>query len=834
MDIISMHGIEVYCNNRINPVGVNLNPKFSWKINKNGIQKSYQIKVLNNKNEILWDSKEVFSDESVNVYYKGKPLEGFSKYYFEITVTTDDGSVFKERGSFVTGEEDKEKWQAKWIENPDKVEAPIFYKEFTVDNITEDEYMFICGLGFFYAEINGQRVSDDLYVPVRSDYDDVSYSMLLYPYSGKTRKTAYYLSYNISKYLKIGKNDIKRCLGEGWFKQRKRTVEGIFDYGELKLLCEIHLNNKIIITDESWDTFEGKIKESNLFYGEVQDLNCSESIHKKAKLAKAVSGELLSQQCPADRVAEYINPNKVTNEIYDFGKVITGVLKIIITGEKGDVVDVFYSEEMKDGKLDFTSTLGYVENDKNQIQQDRFILSGGEEEILIPEFTWHCFRYAEIKTQAKILNVEGRFIYSDMKVTSSFKSSVEWLNTLHEICVNSIKTNVHSGIPSDCPHRERLGYTGDGQNTSYATMLNVDSQLFYEKWIKDIIDAQNEKTGFVSHTAPFNGGGGGFLWGSAIAEIPWNHYNLFGDKEILKMSKTPIEKWLGYMESRLNEEGLIDKEEDGSWCLGDWSMPTGHSWDEPHDDDIKIPSDLVNSCAFVKCIDIYEKVCAVLESKPQYPVEIIREKLKTAINKKYLSSNYVDGVQGSYVFPLYTNIVPDEKRMELVEKLIKKLEDNSYYIDTGMFATRYMFSFLSNCGRKDVVMNILKNRKCPSFRYMIDNGATSIWETWEGFGAKSHTLFSFVDEWIMNELCGIKPVKNGFKEFKIEPYFCDELDFLSGKLETVYGDISVDWKRGNDRITVNIHVPFNTFGKFSHDGKVVDLTQGNNTFEIIE
>lgn len=830
--IIHPTKIEIYCNNMKNPVGVNLHPKFSWKIKKCGVQKLYQIKVFDNNNELCWDSKEILSDKSANIYYAGTPLTGFSKYYFEIKVVTDDESVFNEQGTFVTGEEDKEKWQAKWIENPDRAEAPVFQKEFTVDKITQDEYLYICGLGFFYVEINGQRLSEDLFVPVRSDYDDVTYSLLQYPYSGKTRKTAYHLSYNISKYLRIGSNQIKIHLGEGWFRQRKRTVEGLFDYGNLKVICEMHLNDKIIITDESWNTFEEKIKESNLFYGEIQDLNRTESNHKKAMLAKAVSGKLLPQQCPADKITEEIIPDKITDDIYDFKKIITGYCKITVSGKPGDEVKISYSEEIKNNALDYTSTVGYVENDKKQIQCDKFILSGDKEEILIPEFTWHCFRYAEIKTNAKVLNICGYFICSDMKIRSSFRCSLDWMNKLHEICVNSIRTNVHSGIPSDCPHRERLGYTGDGQNTSYATMLNLDSENFYSKWIKDIIDTQNEASGFVSHTAPFNGGGGGFLWGSAIAEIPWNHYTLFGDKEVLKMSKSSIEKWLGYMESKLNEEGLIDKEENGSWCLGDWSMPTGHSWDEPHDDDIKIPSDLVNSCAFIKCIDIYKNLCTVLDCEPLYPVDMMREKLKTAINNKYLPSLYLSGVQGSSVFPLYTNIVPREKRDELFSQLIKNLESNSYCIDTGMFATRYMFSLLSENNRKDVVMKILENRKCPSYRYMIDNGATAVWETWEGFGAKSHTLFSFADEWILTELCGIKPIKNGFKEFKIEPYFYEKIDYMNGSIETCYGDISVNWERVGKEISVNIHVPFNTCGKFVYKDKIIDLIHGNNTFKI--
>jgi len=394
-----MENMKIYCNNQINPVGVNFRPKFSWKINKNDFQKAYQIRVYDNKNELCWDSGEMLSCESSNVYYSGRALEGFSKYSFEITVTTKDGSIFKEQGNFVTGEENKEKWQAKWIENKDRLEAPIFSKEFTVEKITDDEYMFICGLGFFWVEINGERVSDDLFVPVRSDYDDVSYSLLQYPYSGKTRKTAYHLSYNISRYLKVGENNIKIHLGEGWFKQRKRTVEGIFDYGELKVLCEMHLNDRVIATDDTWETFTGKITETNLFYGEAQNLQNTESEHKKAGIAKGVSGELLPQQCPADRIAEYIRPVKLTDEIYDFGKVITGILKITVSGNKGDEVDIFYSEEMRGNNLDFTSTLGFVENDKKQIQHDKFILSGKTEEILIPEFTWHCFRFAEIKPQ---------------------------------------------------------------------------------------------------------------------------------------------------------------------------------------------------------------------------------------------------------------------------------------------------------------------------------------------------------------------------------------------------------------------------------------------------
>lgn len=828
--------IKTFCCNCINPIGVT-EPVFSWKISNCDDKKqiAYQITVCELAGECVWNSGKVNNDDSAYIKYGGSPLKENTKYCWQVTIFTQNYRMISEEAYFVTGLFDTESLQ--WISADSEMNSPLIYKEFDLNNVHEYSTVNVCGLGFFELYINGKKVSEDLMNPVRTDYDAVEYKNLKYPYENITQKSVQYLNYEVSKYLKKGKNNVAVWLGNGWYRQRDRIVEGTFDYGEeLKMFFKLTNGHEIIKSDGSWLCAESPIVYDNLFYGEVYDARIKNPRYADGSPVHIVSspvGKLVPQLCSPERIVETLVPRFLESNIYDSGLCLSGFAEIICSGNAGDKVDIYYAEE-KDSNddLDFSSTTGYEKSDKNQIQKDTYILNGSGKETYVPRFVWHSFRYLKLSfpESVKIKKVKVHRVHSDLKQRTKFKCSNDLLNEFHSISLNTCLSNVHGCVPMDCAHRERLGYTGDGQLSSLSMMYNLDAYHLYNKWINDILDAQNQKNGFVPHTAPFNGGGGGPAWGSSIAVVPWNMYMQYGDTEILKKCKNRIRKWIEYLSDK-KENGLVTHEENGSWCLGDWCMPSKYPWSEPHIDEIKIPSELVNTIYYIYCIDIYCKILNVLNEEIDQYIINEREEAVNAVNDTFLCEEYVSGEQGCNVFPLFAGIVPAKREYSVLEKMIRRIEENSFCFDTGISGTRFLFIVLDMYGRNDIALKMLLNTKYPSYGNMIEKGATALWETWEGNGAKNHTAFLSADSWLFYGLAGIKP-NGGYKEFFIKPFFTEKLDNLDVKLECEYGEIALNWERCNKGIEVNIKIPFNTTAHIDLNGDCFDLESGTYKYHI--
>ncbi len=840
--------IDLKCCDAEKPIGVE-KPDFSWIVCDcdDTMQTAYRIIVFeyynHDKKRIVWDTKKVNSGYSYHVEYQGEKLKPNTMYYWQVTVYTEKHTIVSNITSFITGLFDFT--DVNWISPTSDINSPFIYKEFELENINEYATVNICGLGFFELYINGKKVSDEFMSPARTDYDTVNYENLAYPYFNTTRKSVFYLTYEVAQYLRAGKNNIVVWLGNGWYKQRGRFVEGLFDYGdELKMFLKLTNGNNVIDSDCTWQYTKSPILYDNIFYGELYDSNihdltsefksCNDD--KYVHIATPPSGTIKSQMCPADRAIETSMPKLIAPNIYDATMCLTGLVRISVSGKKGDKVEIYYSEQLNDDySLDFTSTVGYVESDKNQIQKDVYILSGNKEEIYMPRFVWHAFRYFSISVTAgvRIRSVSVHHLCTDVKKRTYFKCSENMLNNLHKICTNTLRYNIHGGVPMDCPHRERLGYTGDGQSSSLSVMYNFDAYSLYTKWIDDILDTQNQDTGFVAHTAPFNGGGGGPAWGSAVAVVPWNLYMQYGDKNILKKCEEPIRKWIIYLSER-KTDGLISREESGSWCLGDWVMPSKYPWSEPHLDEIKIPSELVNTVYYIYCIDIYINILRILHKKKDVWFIKERDDSVLALNKTYLNRFYAEGKQGSDVFPLFADIVPETDKQGVLNHLIKTIENKKYCFDTGLLGTNILFDVLDKYNRNDIAMKMLLNDKYPSYGHFIKNGATTLWETWEGNGSQNHTALSSIDAWFFYGLAGIKPnaLNGGYKNFSIKPFFAKELTHLDVKLKCEYGVIDVCWVKNGKNIDLNVKIPFNTTAELILPDEKLTLKAGNHKLSV--
>lgn len=829
--------ITLKCEQRINPIGTSETPCFSWVCDnteeKQKYQDSYRIVVTEENGETVWDSGTVRSDRSAFIKYGGKALKSHTKYCWcaEIGV---EGSVYKsDNASFVTGLYSGD-WFAKWIGCEKSLNAPVFRKEFYVDTDFKSAYAYICGLGYFELIINGKKVGSDYFVPNQTDYDDVEYTNLTYGFSGNTEKRVKYLAYDVFGYLKKGNNTVEIRIGNGWYNQTERTIEGKFLYnGGLKTLFQLHAGNFSLATDGTWQTGESPIIYNNIFFGEIYDASLKPE-WSPAEIACAPNAKLEIQLSPADRVVEEITPSEVCKNTYDAGKVVSGFATVTCCGNAGDEIEIYYSECInEDGTLDFKSTVGYEESDKFQIQKDKFILSGNGTEVYTPHFVWHGFRYFRIAAKsAEVVCVKVNNVHSAVEKRADFECSDKLFNKIHSMYLNSQLSNLHGGVPTDCPHRERMGYTGDGQVSSNSAMYNFDIYNFYKKWIADIAGTQNKQTGFVAHSAPFTGGGGGYAWGSAIVIVPWNLYLQYGDTDTLAQYYPNMKKWICYMRNKLNRNGLIDTEEEGSWCLGDWCLPSDRPWSCPQSENIKIPSELVNTCYYIHCMKICAMISGILNIENEFEADI--KNASTAVNNAFLNDFYSNGEQGCDIFPLRTDIVPEEKRNWVITHMLGNLKRRNYHFDTGMYGTQFLLEVLDNIGMNSVACKMLSKTDYPSYGYMAECGATALWETWEGNGSQNHTALGGFDSWFFYGLCGIKPsVKGGgYKNFSISPFYSDKLQWATATINTVYGNLCVKWERRGEKIKLQVKVPFNTTAVVFNGSEWVRRSCGEYSFYI--
>ena len=830
--------ITLTCEQKRNPVCVSLTPVFGWTCERESaregsVQLAYRIMVRDTQGVLCWDSGRVESDRCAFIPYGGEPLQSHSKYYWTTEVYTDGGVFQSDDAYFVTCISEGD-WVADWICEDRCRNAPVFTKEFELRHRIDTAYAYVCGLGYFELYINGKKVGDDYFVPNRTDYDKVRYENLKYPFHGVTKKVCNYLGYDVASYLRVGKNKVEILLGNGWYRQTERVVEGSFVYDSLKTVFQLHCDGVVIKSDSTWRVRNSRITRNNIFYGETYAANETDDGLYPVRIARPPIGVLKPQLAPADRVRETIRPTPLPNGVYDLGKNITGFVRIKVRGQAGDRVSIYYTEMLDQAGLpDFTSTVGYEPSDRMQIQKDEYILGSSDTEEYTPHFVWHGFRYFRIVSEhAEILDAVGLYVAADAEKRGSFCCSSELLNQIHEIYVNAQISNMHGAVPSDCPHRERIGYTGDGQVSSLSAMYNYDTYNLYRKWIADIAGTQNEKTGFVAHTAPFNGGGGGPSWGSSIVIVPWNLYMQYGDPAILEENIDAIRKWIGYLKGNRNASGLVYREEEGSWCLGEWCLPTGKTWSEPQPEEIKVPNELVNSTVYIYCMQLYCKMLRILGRSDETVQKDLQE-AQDAVNRAYLTDFYSNGIQGCDVFPLFCGIVPEQHEKHVFEHVLTNLREHGNHFDTGMFGTRCLLYVLDRYDRNDVALEMLGQTDYPSYGNMVKQGATALWETWEGNGSQNHTALGGFDSWFYECLAGIRPVEEhaGFGEFSVRPYFSDTLSYVHAELKTVYGILSVGWQRTAEGICLRVTVPFNTRGHIHLPHGTTDV--GCGTYEYL-
>ena len=650
-----------------------------------------------------------------------------------------------------------------WICGGAGCEAPLFRRSFWLDRTErfQSARLEICGLGYFLFYINGKRISDQELMPAMTNYASVLGCETTYPvWEERSAHRCRYLSFDLLPYLKAGENVLAVRLGNGWYHQTERIAEGKFVFGLPKLWFELTLTDadgrqEWIESDRQTLWHPGGLLKNNLFLGEVRDLRKEPegwqdpgtdlSGWKPAQPVHAPETLLEEQTCPPDRVIRKLYPILIGEhdgrKIYDCRENIAGRVVLSCLGKKGECITVRHAEELAaDGTLDFESAGG-----SDQLQQDHYICDG-RIQTLHPLFCWHGFRYFETEGPCEVLCAE--VIHTDVAVTSSFSCSDPVLNWLYKAYIRTQLDNYHGCIPSDCPHRERLGYTGDGQLTAETAMLLLDTKELYRKWYQDILDSQGAETGHIPHTAPFLGGGGGpGGWGCAVYQVPLAWAKIYGDDSLLVQGYDAILRWFDYMDAH-SEKGLVVREEEGGWCLGDWCFPASEEKEQ-------LPEAFINTFYYLHGLQEMMQISEKMNNK--LPIRFAeREKnVKNAFLDAYFdpeTGDFCEGRAEGNAYGLALGLGDERTKKHLVEKY-EALER----FDTGIFGTSMLLEQLFSIGAGDLAVRLLTNdSEAASFAHMKRNGATTLWERWDGRESHNHPMFGACVRLLFTQILGIR------------------------------------------------------------------------------
>lgn len=634
---------------------------------------------------------------------------------------------------------------ARWVSFGDESNAVIARCDFEIDSDLPSQ-LFVSGLGYCEIYINGANISDRVLAPAWTNYIKSDTENLNYPIYDTMTNRILYEKFDIARFVHKGKNTIVFHIGGGWFAQNESRNEGVKRYGKPMLCFKITEGSKTVAVSGNTVKYKKSfITRSNIYFGEehdarlggydFSDITDGETYKKYADVIESPVSFLCEQNCPADKIISVSYPKCIFKKgdyaIYDIGENISGYPVVEFTeNHRDEECTMRFAEELnEDGSLNFDSTGGSF-----RIQRARFVHDGKCKEYY-PHFTWHAARYFEVTGNVAVK--EYRCVHTDIKKTVDFKSSDDTLQWIFDAYIRTQLNNIHGCIPSDCPHRERLGYTGDGQLTADAVMTCFDAENMYRKWMHDIADCQDIYNGHVQHTAPFYGGGGGpGGWGCAIVAVPYTFYKHYGDVSVLKEYYPNMLLYLNYMQSRC-ENGLVVREEPDGWCLGDWCSPRNKNL---------IPKPFVNTYFYIKSLKMTVETAKII-GEPYGELEKRLEEEKTALLENYFdteSGTFCGSAEAADAYGFDIGLGNEKTLKAIVDKYDKLGE-----FDTGIFGTDILIRVLCENGHKDLAFKLLTSKKENSFYNMKKHGATTLWENWNGESSHSHPMFGAVVAYIV-------------------------------------------------------------------------------------
>jgi alpha-L-rhamnosidase len=847
---------DLRCNSATNPIGINdTHPSLSWKIAsavRGEKQTAYQVVVSLTENDLerspTWNSGKVMSDQSVHIPYGGPALESGQRYFWKVKVWDRNGKESPYSATqFWEMTVDTQQFTAAWISAPvvfdfeklnrhryamikgethDFLEPmPLLRKKFDLKQNIAKATVYVAAPGFFELFINGKKVSDHVLNPAFTNYD----------------KTVLYSTYDVTSFLQGGANAMGVMLGNGWYNSTSKEVWG-FDKAPwrnlpaLKLQLEITYNNaekQIISTDTQWLATPGPILFSAVRQGEYYDArrevsHWSEAVadEKSWQPVRSVAGPigtLRPQTLPPVRVVKALDAVKSQrlangHVVYDFGQNMAGFISLNVAGKAGSRLQFKYAEKVDGTGAADQSGINNLLSD-SLFQVDRYTLKGGTDEQWSPRFVYHGFRFVEVSAEGEfpqIKNIQAKAVSTSFEDAGEFTCSNETVNKIQQATRWSFRNNF-VGFPTDCPQREKNGWTGDAQLACEAGLSNFNSATSYQKWLHDIRDEQ-QPNGSLPGIIPTAGWGyywgNGPAWDIACVVIPWTTYQYTGDRRILQDDFTTMKKYVDYMHSRSPE--LI-----ADFGLGDW-IPV----------ETETPVGVTSTGYFYYGAATVAQAAGLLgNTTDQQTYQALAAKIKEAFHKKYYNAKtqtYANGSQTALSTALFHGFVPDNLVNAVRKKLVQSVHVKNDHIDTGILGARYLPHTLTAGGEANLALNVITQTSYPGWGYWLEHGATTLWEDWKGEASLNHIMLGDVSSWFYKALAGIRPDDRvpGFKHFIIKPEPTN-LEWAKGKYESVYGTIASEWKKENGVFIHDIEVPVNTTATYyALVAKTTNLKEG--------
>jgi alpha-L-rhamnosidase len=707
-------------------------------------------------------------------------------------------------------------------------------KEFTVPRKVRRATLYVTALGLYRVYVNGKRVGDHLLAPEWTDYD----------------KRVQYQTYEVTGMLGTGDNVIGAVLADGWYAGDlwSHFYRGRYGYNR-RLLAQLVVSygdgsSDTVSSDGSWKIWkDGPVREASIFDGEVYDARYNprgwlkpgftEHCWQPVFVDTTISATVCAQMNQPIRVVRRLKPVRFfrlqktkyqrTTYIFDMGQNMAGWVKLSLPYNPGMKITIRYGEMLNDD-----STL-YVANLRNAKAVDVYIPDKAPRLDYEPQFTYHGFRYVEITGLPRPPEpgeVTGVVIASAAPLVSTFRTSDKDLNRLWENILWTQLSNMY-GIPTDCPQRdERCGWMGDAQVFAATAMFNMDMEAFYRKWFRDIRDEQTPEGRFPNY-APYVSDGLRYYdapgWADAGVIIPWKAYIRYGNKGILKDNIGAMRRFIDYT-FRTNPSLIRTRDVGqnyGDWLNGNTIKAPGYPTEGG-----SVPKDLFNTAYFAYSTRLVADACGVLGERAAFlHYDSLARAIRTAFIDKYVDPDGVvtGNTQAGYALALEFGLVPGSLKPLVVKHMVDAVKAYDYRISTGIHTTERLMNQLAVNGHADLAYRLLESHRFPSWLYSVDQGATTIWERWDGYvkgrGFQDLDMNSFnnyalgaVGEWMAEHILGITPDEKapGYRHFLIDPTPGGSLKQASGTYHSVAGEIGVSWERQQGGFTYKIEVPVNT------------------------
>jgi len=841
-----------------NPLGIDeRRPRLGWRIESAGRgtrQTAYRILVaterslLDDDNGDAWDSGTVASEQSEHVEYAGKELQSRQRYYWKVKIWNQNGEPSEwAYGSWSMGLLRRDEWKGKWIGLksdivPNKeVQKPSVYLRttFDVSKPVKRATMHATALGLYVCHINGSKVGNYVFSPEFTDYN--------------TR--VYYQTFDVTGMLRQGGNGIGITLGQGWY----AGFVGLYDFQKYGTdpfaLLQLNIeyedgSSSFIATDESWKASCGPIVSSDLIMGETYDARLETvgwnefGFRDSGWLEPSVNFDYkgyLDAQCGPDiQVTLKLKPRKITRMaprkyIVDMGQNMVGriVLKLPENAEWGNRMTIRHGEVLtREGEL-------YTDNLRNTKQLDVYIANGSGNETYAPTFTFHGFRYVEIDGYPGDLREDsliGEVIHSAMDVTGHIETSDAMVNRLFGNILWTQRGNFLS-VPTDCPQRdERAGWMGDAQIYSFTASFNMEVASFFKKWMIDVEDAQKPTGAFtdVSPHLPYStisayplvGSSG---WADAGVVIPWNMYRIYGDRRILERHYDAMSRWIRYNEMMHPRHIRWNRPQYGDWL----SLPTADLVDEKHGNTrygafSTTPLEVFGTAYYAYVVGMMQDIAAILgKTEDERKFARLHEEIKSAFNREFVSEDarIKGNTQTAYAMALFMDLLPEDKREQAARHLVGRIEIEDWHITTGIHGIRFLLPVLSEYGYDDVAYRLLQQDTYPSWMYTIHEGATTIWERWDGWTEEkgfqntlmnsfNHYALGAVGEWMYRYMGGIYPAEPGYKKIVVRPRIHERLRKADVSYRCIKGLIESKWEMTEKgELEMEVTIPPNAVGE---------------------